>query len=125
MVAGGVPIQRSDHAQAIADMALDIQQEIYRFNARHHTNINFRIGINSGSVIAGVIGTKKFVYDIWGDSVNVDSRMESHGVPGSIQVGSNTYQLLKDQYVFEDRGMIQIKGKGEMKTYFLIKKIMN
>jgi urea transport system substrate-binding protein len=80
---------------------------------------DLRIGINTGPVVAGVIGMKKFAYDLWGDAVNVASRMESHGVAGSIQVTEATYERLKDRYVFERRGAIEVKGKGEMITYWL------
>jgi class 3 adenylate cyclase len=119
MVVGGIPELRSDHAQAIADMALDMQQEVAKFNARHNTTLNIRIGINTGPVVAGVIGTKKFIYDLWGDAVNTASRMESHGIAGCIQVTQSTYEYLQDNYQFEARGVIQVKGKGEMTTYFL------
>ncbi len=119
MVASGLPEPRSDHAEAIAEMALDMQQEVARFNAKHGTNLNIRVGINTGPVVAGVIGTKKFIYDLWGDAVNTASRMESHGLPGSIQVTESTYELLRGKYLFEERGIVQIKGKGEMTTYLL------
>ena len=82
--------------------------------------LDFRIGLNSGPVIGGVIGRDKFVFDIWGDSVNLASRMESTGVPGRVQVGPATYAVLKEQFVFEPRGRVAIKGKGEMETWFLV-----
>jgi class 3 adenylate cyclase len=126
MVVGGIPMPRSDHAEAIAEMALDMQQEVAKFNAKHSTEISIRIGINTGPVVAGVIGSKKFIYDLWGDAVNTASRMESHGIAGAIQVTESTYQCLQDKYLFEERGVIQVKGKGEMTTYFLTgKKVKN
>jgi PAS domain S-box-containing protein len=119
MVVGGLPMVRPDHAEAIAEMALDMISEIIRFNAEYNEAFNIRLGINTGPVVAGVIGIKKFIYDLWGDTVNTASRMESHGVPGCIQVTEATYQRLHNQYVFEERGVISVKGKGEMMTYFL------
>ena len=120
MVAAGLPIPRADHAEAIAQMALAMQAAVERFQSQQGENIQIRMGINTGIVVAGVIGTKKFIYDLWGDAVNVASRMESSGQPGSIQVTTVTYERLKDKYVFEKRGAIQVKGKGEMVTYWLI-----
>ena len=119
MVAGGIPIERPDHAEAIAEMALDMLVAIQELNVKLDAKFDLRIGINSGPVVAGVIGTKKFIYDLWGNAVNTASRMESHGIPGRIQVSHYTYALLWDKYEFEDRGEIEIKGKGEMRTYFL------
>jgi adenylate cyclase len=119
MVASGIPIQRPDHAEAIAEMALDMLVAIQELNVKLDTKFDLRIGINSGPVVAGVIGTKKFIYDLWGNAVNTASRMESHGIPGRIQVSIYTYELLRDKYQFEERGLIEIKGKGEMQTYFL------
>jgi adenylate cyclase len=122
MVVGGIPHPRPDHAEAIADMALGMQQELDVFNQQYHATLKIRIGINTGPVIAGVIGKKKFIYDLWGDAVNTASRMESHGIADSIQVTDATYQHLKDKFNFEERGIIQVKGKGEMKTYLLIRR---
>jgi len=119
MVVGGLPIPREDHAAAIAEMALDMRIELSRFNRETGLNVQLRVGINTGPVIAGVIGIKKFIYDLWGDTVNTASRMESHGVVGEIQVTTATYELLKGKYLFQERGNIQIKGKGEMTTYLL------
>ena len=125
MVAGGLPVVNKSHPQSIADLALDMRIKLAEFNQQQHQDFKIRIGIHTGSVIAGVIGIKKFVYDIWGDTVNVASRMESHGIPGQIQVSEATYHILKEQYVFEDRGVIHIKSKGEMRVYLLkSKKIM-
>lgn len=119
MVVAGLPKARSEHAIAIAEMALDMQATIAQYNEETNNSLSIRIGINSGDVVAGVIGTKKFTYDLWGDTVNIASRMESHGLPGKIQVTEATYQNLRDRYLFEPRGSIEIKGKGEMLTYFL------
>ncbi|MDY6937365.1 MAG: adenylate/guanylate cyclase domain-containing protein [Cyanobacteriota bacterium] len=119
MVAGGLPIPREDSGEAIADMALEMQAQIDRFRRQLGENLSIRIGINTGSVVAGVIGTKKFIYDLWGDAVNTASRMESHGIPDKIQVTETTYQCLKHKYVFEKRGEIEVKGKGLMTTYLL------
>jgi class 3 adenylate cyclase/HAMP domain-containing protein len=121
MVVGGLPVKREDHAMAVADMALEMQAYMLR-NQGLQESVELRIGINTGPVIAGVIGIKKFIYDLWGDAVNVASRMESHGKPGYIQVTDATYQQLKDRYIFEPRGTITVKGRGEMMTYWLLGK---
>ncbi|MBE9228685.1 PAS domain-containing protein [Phormidium sp. LEGE 05292] len=122
MVAGGLPIPRKDHAEAIADLALTMLNIMQQFRLSIDEELQIRIGINTGVVVAGVIGKKKFIYDLWGDAVNVASRMESHGIPGYIQVTEATYQLLKHKYLFEKRDQIHVKGKGIMTTYFLIGK---
>jgi adenylate cyclase len=119
MVAAGVPRVRPDHAHAIAELALRIRDHIETDEIRGH-RLSVRIGINSGPVTAGIIGSHKFSYDLWGDTVNVASRMESGGVPGSIQVSEETYQLIKDEYACEPRGMTPVKGRGDMETYLLI-----
>lgn len=119
MVAAGLPVPREDHAEAIADMAIAMQAAINCFQTEARENFQIRVGINSGVVVAGVIGVNKFIYDLWGDTVNVASRMESSGEPGRIQVTEATYHLLKDNYVLEERGMVPVKGKGEMLTYWL------
>jgi class 3 adenylate cyclase len=103
----------------IAEMALQMQTVIQKFKRTDGTNFSLRIGIHTGQAIAGVIGTKKFIYDLWGDTVNVASRMESYGVAGCTQVTEATYQLLKDKYHLDQRSAINIKGKGEMITYLL------
>jgi class 3 adenylate cyclase len=120
MVVGGLPIPKPDHAEAVAQMALDMQKAIAHFQAKYSEQLQIRIGINSGSVVAGVIGTKKFIYDLWGDAVNVASRMESSGVPGKIQVTEATYERLKERYEFEQRGQVAVKGREEMTTYWLV-----
>ncbi len=122
MVVGGLPKPQADHAVAIAEMALAMHQAIAEINQQTGESFNIRIGINTGPVVAGVIGIKKFIYDLWGDSVNIASRMESHGTPGRIQVTETTYRVLKDKYEFEERGIIHIKGRGEMKTYWLLQR---
>jgi class 3 adenylate cyclase len=101
-------------------MALDMQKAIADFNQETEKNLSIRIGIHTGPVVAGVIGLKKFAYDLWGDTVNTASRMESHGIAGKIQVSEATYDRLKKNYNFEERGAITIKGKGEMTTYLLL-----
>ncbi len=119
MVVGGLPVSRVDHAEAVAQMALDMQRVIADFQRKYSEDLQIRIGINTGSAIAGVIGVKKFIYDLWGDAVNIASRMESSGLPGKIQVTEATYERLKDQYQFEKRGQVSVKGRGDMTTYWL------
>lgn len=127
LAVGGLPTPRPDHAEAVANLALDMVQTIAQFavptpDSTVTAPLTMRIGINTGPVGAGVIGTTKFAYDLWGDTVNTASRMESHGIPGHIQVTATTYELLKDKYTFQPRGTIDVKGKGEITTYFLIGK---
>lgn len=119
MVVGGIPVPSQDHALEIAEMALQMQTAIQKFKRLDGSSFSLRIGIHTGQAIAGVIGTKKFIYDLWGDTVNVASRMESQGIAGCIQVTEVTYQLLKNKYELEKRSAIQVKGKGEMTTYIL------
>ncbi len=119
MVAAGLPLPRSDHAEAIAEMALQMQDAIGTFQSPLGQPLRLRIGINTGIVVAGVIGTHRFIYDLWGDAVNIASRMESQGLPGAIQVTQATYELLQHRYLFDKRGPIAVKGKGKMVTYWL------
>ncbi|MGH2521453.1 MAG: adenylate/guanylate cyclase domain-containing protein [Anaerolineales bacterium] len=120
MVASGVPRPRPDHAQALAHMALEMRSYISTHPVCVNRKLDFRIGLNSGPVVAGVIGRKKFIYDLWGDAVNTASRMESHGVAGKIQITRETYELIKDEFICEPRGRVMVKGKGEMETWYLI-----
>lgn len=120
MVAAGVPTPRPDHARVMALMALDMREAMRSKDAVGHLGLELRIGINSGPVVAGVIGRKRFLYDLWGDAVNTASRMESHGTPGQIQVTSATRELLKDEFILELRGPVEVKGKGTVDTWYLV-----
>jgi class 3 adenylate cyclase len=120
MVAAGVPTPRPDHARALAFMALDMLEAMRIEDEVGHGGLELRIGINSGPVVAGVIGRKRFLYDLWGDAVNTASRMESHGTPGRIQITRATYELLADEFECEPRGTIAVKGKGEVEAWYLI-----
>ena len=119
MVAGGLPVPRDDHAEAVADMALDMISELERRPADAERPLQLRIGIDTGPVVAGVIGIRRFIYDVWGDTVNSASRMESHGLPGKIQVTERTYAALCDRFAFVQRGVIDVKGRGPMRTWLL------
>jgi guanylate cyclase len=119
MVAAGVPTPRPDHARALALMALDMLDGMRSGKGAGHPGHGLRIGINSGPVVAGVIGRKRFLYDLWGDAVNTASRMESHGTPGRIQITRATYELLADEFDCEPRGTIAVKGKGEIEAWYL------
>jgi class 3 adenylate cyclase len=119
MIAAGVPVPRPDHAEAMAEAALGLQKEIARHDAPSEETFSLRIGINTGPVVAGVIGQTKFSYDVWGETVNTAWHMETYGAPGHIQVNETTYARLCDKYLFEDRGEFYVKDKGELKTYFL------
>ena len=120
MVAAGVPTPRPDHARAIGLMAIDMREAMGDADAVGDLGLEMRIGINSGPVVAGVIGRKRFLYDLWGDAVNTASRMESHGSPGRIQITRATYELLKDEFECQPRGTIDVKGKGEVETWYLL-----
>jgi len=119
MVAGGLPDPMPDHAAAVAELALEMLDVAARQSLPDGWLVRLRIGIASGPVVAGVIGRRRFSYDLWGDTVNTASRMQTTGVPGCIQVTERTRQLLRERYVFRERGIIQVKGKGKMRTYFL------
>jgi adenylate cyclase len=119
MAAAGLPIVVPDHADRAACMALDMLDAMSDFNATSQHRLNLRIGISTGAAVAGVIGKSKFLYDLWGDVVNTASRMESHGISGRIQMTNATVQALTKPFSLEPRGFIEIKGKGEMSTWFL------
>lgn len=120
MVAAGLPGEREDHAEAIAAMALEMGSEAERCAGESGLPLEVRIGIDTGPVVAGVIGRAKFTYDLWGDTVNTASRMESHGVAGEIQVTERAYERLRDRFELRRRGTIEVKGKGPMTTYLLL-----
>jgi adenylate cyclase len=120
MAASGIPTPRPDHARCLGLMALDMLDAVREQGAMGSLGFDLRIGINSGPVVAGVIGRKRFLYDLWGDAVNTAGRMQTEGTPGRIQITRATYELLKDEFVCEPRGSVPIKGKGEMETWYLV-----
>ena len=122
MAVGGIPGARADHCESIADMALSMQQVMHDKFSPKYKGIKLRIGIHSGPVVAGVIGQKKFTYDLWGDSVKIASRMESHCIEDKIQVTEEVCERLKDHYHLEYRGNIEVKGHDKISTYFLVGK---
>jgi adenylate cyclase len=119
MAVAGLPISTADHAMRAAHMALDMLEAMERFNARSGYALQVRIGINTGPVVAGIVGKHKFIYDLWGDAVNTACLMESHGVAGRVQVTESTQRELSEPFLLEERGAIDVKGKGPMKTWFL------
>ncbi len=120
MVASGIPTPLEDHAERLAGFALAIRDALEAYNLEMGTDLRLRIGLSSGPVVAGVIGKRRFLYDLWGDSVNTASRMESHGRPGAIQISEATRALLDGKFLIAERGLIDVKGKGPMRTYFLV-----
>lgn len=123
LAVAGLPEPQSDHAERVADMALAMRNEFASREAFTRYNLTLRVGMDTGPVVAGVIGRKRFAYDLWGDTVNTASRMESHGVPGRVHVTGRVRKRLHDRFRFEPRGAIEVKGKGEMRTWFLVERI--
>jgi adenylate cyclase len=119
MVAAGVPEPRPDHAQVMARLALEMRDYVAQNDFRDR-RLAFRIGIHSGSVVAGVIGRRKFSYDLWGDAVNTASRMESHGKANIIQITRSTYELIESEFQCLAQGSISVKGKGEMEVWYVM-----
>jgi class 3 adenylate cyclase len=121
MVVGNLPKPNSGHLESMADMALAMQ-EVFQKRVTTTRQLELRVGIHCGPVVAGVIGRRKFSYDLWGDTVNVANRMESNSQPGRIQVSEKVYERLQNRYLMEERGLIEVKGKGELRAYWLMGK---
>ena len=119
MAAAGAPVPVADHAERVANMGLDMLDALARFNAHSGNTLQIRIGINSGPIVAGVIGKRKFIYDLWGDTVNVASRMESHGLPGTVHISEATRSRLGPPFLFKERGSNDVKDMGTLRTWFL------
>ena len=120
MAAGGLPEPRADHLASMASMALAMQDRVCQLNSEFDGGLSLRIGLHAGHVIAGVIGIRKFIYDIWGDTVNTASRLESHGLPGRVHVSDTVFDRLQGRFEFEPRGLVELKGRSPMQTFFLI-----
>ena len=121
MAAAGLPDPRPDHAEAMAELALGMLAVLDRVNAEGGAPLQIRIGMHTGPVVAGVIGVYKFIYDVWGDTVNIASRLEAHGVAGRVQVSDETCRALEHRYAFEPRGMIDLKGRGQLRAHLLMR----
>jgi adenylate cyclase len=124
MVVSGVPVARSDHLEMMAQFALEMLRAAAEITSDEGERVPIRIGLACGPVVAGVVGTRKFFYDVWGDAVNIASQMESTGIPGRIQVTQQVHERLRAKFAFEARGLIEVKGKGRMSTWFLLEPLV-
>jgi len=118
-----LPEENPDHAIAVAEMSLGMLQIVQEAGERFGEKLEVRVGIHSGEVVAGLIGRHRSIYDVWGDTVNTASRLESSGLPNRIQISDSTYRRVKDSFVCELRGPVEIRGKGMMPTYFLLRRL--